>query len=208
MSEVLERIAAQRVLPVVRAADVDDAVATARACVRAGMSVIEFTRTTLHVEKALRELDGDDLLLGLGSVTRAEEVRPGVDAGARFIVSFAGCEGVVETAADLGVTPIPGALSPTEVLRCLQVGAHAVKLFPARVLVPAVLSDLRTVLPGLRALVTGGIPASREGIAPWLDAGALAVGVGSEIGTAARHGADEVERRARAVLDAVAEIPA
>jgi hypothetical protein len=33
------------------------------------------------------------------------------------------------------------------------------------------------------------------------------VGIGSELGTVA-HGADEVERRARAVLDAVAELPA
>lgn len=48
-------------------------------------------------------------------------------------------------------------------------------------------------------------PRSREGIAAWLDAGALAVGIGSQLGTVAQHGADEVERRARAVLDAVAE---
>lgn len=207
MSEVLERIAAQRVLPVLRAADVGDAVATARACSRAGMSVVELTRTTPDVEHALHELGDEDLLLGLGSVTRAEQVPPAVDAGARFVVSFACCEGVVETAAHLGVTPIPGALSPTEVLRCKHTGAPAVKLFPARVPSPAFLGDLGAVMPGLRALVTGGIPASREGIAPWLDAGALAVGVGSELGTVAKHGADEVERRARAVLDAVADLP-
>lgn len=208
MSEVLERIAAQRVLPVLRAADVDDAVATARACARAGMSVIELTRTTPDVERALRELGDDHLLLGLGSVTRAEQVRPAVDAGARFVVSFAVCDRVVEAAAGLAVTPIPGALSPTEVLRCLHAGAPAVKLFPARILRPAFLRDLSAVIPGLRALVTGGIPASREGIAPWLDAGALAVGIGGELGTVAQHGAHEVERRARAALDAVAELPA
>jgi 2-dehydro-3-deoxyphosphogluconate aldolase / (4S)-4-hydroxy-2-oxoglutarate aldolase len=81
-------------------------------------------------------------------------------------------------------------------------GAPAVKLFPASLAEPAYLPALRPLLPELKLLVTGGI--EPEAVRPWLDAGALAVGLGSKLGTAASVGADEVERRCRAALAAAA----
>jgi len=76
-----------------------------------------------------------------------------------------------------------------------------VKLFPASLAGPAHLSALRPLLPELQLLVTGGI--DPDGVAPWLEAGALAVGLGSKLGTAGTVGAAEVERRCRAALAAV-----
>ena len=203
MSDVLEQIAAQRVLPVLRCADVEDAVATARACAAAGVHVVELTRTTPGVEQALKALRDDGLLLGLGTVTHHEQVDAAARAGARFVVSFTAPERMIETAHEHGLTAIPGALTPTEMAACAAAGADAVKLFPARDRSPAYLGDLRAVLPGLRVMVTGGLQATRESAGAWLEAGALAVGIGSELGSVARHGADEVRRRARAALDAV-----
>ena len=57
-----------------------------------------------------------------------------------------------------------------------------------------------TRVPELRLLVTGGI--GPDDVAPWLEAGALAVGLGSNLGTAATDGVGEVERRCRAALAA------
>ncbi len=76
------------------------------------------------------------------------------------------------------------------------------KLFPASLAGPSYLPALRPLLPSLRLLVTGGI--EPDGVRPWLDAGALAVGLGSTLGTAATVGAAEVERRCRAALAAAA----
>lgn len=200
---VLERIRIQRAVPVLRSADAEDAVSTARACARGGMSVIELTRSTPEVERAIAELAADpELLVGLGTVTSPEQVRAGVASGARFIVSFGFDPAVVEAARELDVAVVPGALTPTEVRRCANAGASAVKLFPARLIEPAYLRDLRAVMPGTELMVTGGIGASAEAIAPWLEAGALAIGLGSALGSAAKDGADEVERRCRALLDA------
>jgi 2-keto-3-deoxy-6-phosphogluconate aldolase len=77
-----------------------------------------------------------------------------------------------------------------------------VKLFPASLAEPAYLSALRPLLPELKLLVTGGI--EPEGVRPWLEAGALAVGLGSKLGTASSVGAEEVERRCRSALAAAA----
>lgn len=198
MTDVIDRIAEQRVLPVLRCADVDDAVATARACARAGMSVVELTCSTPGVVGALEALRDDGLLLGLGTVTDSEQIADAARAGARFVVSFTAPPRFVFSARAFGLASIPGALTPSEVARCHDAGASAVKLFPARTLVPGYVGDLRAVMPGLRLMATGGLSAATA--RPWLDAGALAVGLGSELGTVASHGADEVQRRARAAL--------
>ena len=201
MSDAIEQIAAQRVVPVLRTADVEDAVATARACASAGMRVIELTRTTPDVERALEQLRDDGLVLGLGTVTHRDQVRDAARAGARFVISFTAPAGMVEIAHELGLAAIPGALTPSEIAACVADGADAVKVFPARELSPAYLHDLRAVLPELRVTATGGLRATTDSAGAWLAAGAIAVGIGSELGSVARVGAAEVRRRARAALD-------
>lgn len=67
---------------------------------------------------------------------------------------------------------------------------------------PDYLVSLRPLLPSLRVLVTGGIAPAAESIAPWLAAGAVAVGIGGALGTAATVGRTEVARRCREALHA------
>ena len=199
--EVLDRLHRQEVVPVLRTRDADDAVATARACVRGGMEVVELTYSIPEVERAVEALAADEsVVVGVGTVTDPAQVRSAVDLGAQFIVSYAFDPEVVATAVELEIAVIPGALTPSEVAACRSAGASAVKLFPARLIEPSYLRDLAAVMPGLKLLVTGGIPATAEGIRPWLDAGAVAVGVGSALGSAGTDGEDEVERRARALV--------
>jgi len=202
MVDALAQIAAQRVVPVLRTADAADATATARACIRGGMRVVELTYSTPGVERALGELarTEEGALFGIGTVTEPEQVRSSVASGARFVVTFARQPGVIETALELGTTVICGALTPTEVAECRRAGADAVKLFPVRLVDPGYLGDLRAVLPDVSFVVSGGIGADPESVRPWLDAGAIAVGLGGALGTAAKDGAGEVERRCRDVL--------
>ncbi|HEX7292390.1 MAG TPA: hypothetical protein VF250_14820, partial [Conexibacter sp.] len=122
-------------------------------------------------------------------------------AGARFVVSFCAPDGMVAEAHAHGLAAIPGALTPSEVAACAAEGADAVKVFPARLATPAYLKDLRAVLPDVRVMATGGLRATRASAGAWLDAGALAVGIGGELGGVARDGVAEVTRRARAALE-------
>lgn len=195
-----DAIAAQRVIPVLRTAAAEDAVATARACAAVGLTVVELTCTTPDVFAALEALRDDDVRAGLGTVTSADEVRRAAAAGAEFVVSYTNPTGMVEAAHAAGLTAVPGALTPTEVAACLRDGADAVKLFPARAISPAHVRDLRAVMPGVALMATGGVAAAD--IPAWLAAGVDAVGVGSELGTVARDGADAVRERAAALLAA------
>jgi 2-dehydro-3-deoxyphosphogluconate aldolase/(4S)-4-hydroxy-2-oxoglutarate aldolase len=85
----------------------------------------------------------------------------------------------VGTAHAEGIAAIPGALSPQEILDAREEGADAIKLFPARAVQPAHITDLLAVMPDLRLFATGGIAPSPQEVARWLHAGAIALGCGA-----------------------------
>jgi len=198
----IDEVARQRVLPVLRCADADDTIATARAAVAAGCRIVEVTMSTPGVEAAIAPLVADGLTVAVGTVRDPDEVGRVAAAGASLVVSFWNPPGFVAAAEAAGIPAIPGGFTPAELAAAVEDGAAAVKLFPASLAEPAYLPALRPLLPALKLLVTGGI--EPDGVRPWLDAGALAVGLGSTLGTAATVGADEVERRCRAALTAAA----
>jgi 2-dehydro-3-deoxyphosphogluconate aldolase/(4S)-4-hydroxy-2-oxoglutarate aldolase len=200
---LLELLRGQAVVPVIRATDVDDAVATARACARGGLRLVELTCSTPHVERAVAALRDDQLVVGVGTITDAEQVRRVAEAGADFVVSFAAPDGLIATAQELGLLAIPGVFTPSEALSARAQGVTAVKLFPARALPPVCVGDLQAVMPGLEIMATGGLAIADGSARAWLTAGAIAVGLGSELGSVARHGADEVVRRVERALEAL-----
>ena len=160
------------------------------------MSVVELTRSTPRVLDALRELRNDELVLGLGTLTDVGQIGPAVAAGARFVVSFATPPGMVDHARRLGVTAIPAALDSHRGARQCPGRSRSREAVSGSPGEPLYVRDLRAVIPGLRVLVTGGIQANLSSVRPWLEAGAAALGLGRDLGTVARVGADEVERRA------------
>ena len=175
---VLEALADARVVAVVRAADAETAVRTAEALIEGGIRAIELTCTTPGVERALARLH-TDALLGVGTITSQAQIDAATDAGASFLVSPGSPPALVEAMVKSGRTAIAGCLTPTEILGALAAGAHAVKVFPASAVGPAYLSALHGPFPGVKLIPTGGIAPADVG--RWLEAGAIAVGVGGAL---------------------------
>ena len=196
----IEQLERQRVLPVLRCADADDALATARAAAAAGCILVELTMSTPGVESAIAPLVDEGVIVAMGTVRDAADIARLADAGASLVVSFWNPPGFVAAATAAGIPAIPGGFTAPELAAAVADGAAVVKLFPASLAGPGYLRALQPLLPELRLLVTGGI--EPDGVRPWLDAGALAVGLGSALGTAGTVGTAEVERRCRAALAA------
>ena len=196
----LEELGRQHVLPVLRCADAADTLATARAAAAAGCRVVEVTMSTPGVEDAIAPLVDDGLVVAVGTVRDARDVARLAEAGASIVVSFWNPPGFVAAAAEAGIAAIPGGFTAHELAAVHADGAAVAKLFPASLAGTSFLPALRPLLPDLRLLVTGGIEPDR--VTAWLEAGALAVGLGSSLGTAGTVGAAEVERRCRAALAA------
>ena len=90
-------------------------------------------------------------------------------------------DGFVRTCLELGIVPVPAAYSPTECWTAYTQGAECVKLFPAQLWRPEVLKAMlgTGALGDIKIMPSGGIsPATAEA---WLDAGAYAVGMGSNL---------------------------
>ncbi len=128
----------------------------------------------------------DDVVIGAGTLRRVEQVAAACDAGAAFGVSPVLDADVVAAARAGGLPFVPGAATPTEADRAWRLGATFVKLFPGSSLGPSFVRELRGPLPEIETIVTGGVDASNA--RAFLDAGAVAVGVGGALVRASAAG--------------------
>jgi 2-dehydro-3-deoxyphosphogluconate aldolase / (4S)-4-hydroxy-2-oxoglutarate aldolase len=99
--------------------------------------------------------------------------------GAKFLVTPGIRASVAEVATDNGIPVIMGALTPTEVLIALDLGAAAVKIFPANALGPGYFKDLRGPFPDVALIPSGGVNAGNA--ADFLARGAIAVSAGADV---------------------------
>ena len=152
----------------------------------AGVRVFEITldapsghEDLAAVRRHLLDIGIADALVGAGTVLGSETLAAAREAGADFAVSPILDRELVREAVSIGLPFIPGAMTPTEIVTAWAAGATLVKLFPASAVGPALVRELRGPLPDVPLLPTGGVDASNA--AAFLDAGAVAVGVGSAL---------------------------
>lgn len=123
---------------------------------------------------------GDDMLVGAGTVLNTDQVRQVKDRGGRLIVSPNTDISVIEASVALEMVSIPGAATPSEAFTCIAKGAHAVKVFPAEMITPSILSSWRAVLPASVALLpVGGI--DHNNMLDYWQAGASGFGLGGSL---------------------------
>jgi 2-dehydro-3-deoxyphosphogluconate aldolase/(4S)-4-hydroxy-2-oxoglutarate aldolase len=186
-AEVRRRILEVGIVPVVRASSVRHALAAAEAVASGGIPVVEITMTVPNALEAISTLakqSGDKILVGAGTVLDADNAQRCVDAGARFLVSPGLDFGTLEFATTTGTLIMAGALTPTEIMHAWKNGADFVKVFPASAMGGAsYLKALRGPLPQVPLVPTGGVNLKTAG--DFLNAGASALGVGSELVSAA-----------------------
>lgn len=160
---------------------------------------VELTFTTTELPRHLRDAAAvPGCRVGAGTVLTAEDAATAVEAGAEFLVTPGLRPEVARVAHAHDVPVVMGAFTPSEVLAALDLGAAAVKIFPAHVLGPRYLKDLRGPLPGVRLIPSGGVGADNAGA--FLAHGALAVSAGTDVvppSVVASGDWTDVTRRAR-----------
>jgi 2-dehydro-3-deoxyphosphogluconate aldolase / (4S)-4-hydroxy-2-oxoglutarate aldolase len=200
MSEVVERLAALRIVPVLTASDADEAERACHALLEGGLSVVEITFRTHAAADAIRRVSGiDGLLVGAGTVLSPEQLARALDAGARFAVAPGTNEAVVDAARSAGVPFIPGVATPSEIERARSLGCRELKVFPAALVGgPAFLKAVAPVFPDVRFVPTGGI--NPENLASYLELPSVLACGGTwicERKLLEERRFDEIERRAR-----------
>jgi 2-dehydro-3-deoxyphosphogluconate aldolase/(4S)-4-hydroxy-2-oxoglutarate aldolase len=198
-SEIVRAIKDARIVAIIRVSSAEEAVEAGEVLVANGLTIIEVALTTPQGLDAIAALAAvkDGRIVGAGTVLDAGTVRDAVAAVGRFVVSPGLDEEFEAEAARLGVASMPGAATPTEVMRARASGADFVKLFPASTYGPGHLRALRPVFPDVAFVPTGGVGPTNA--AEWFDAGASALAVGSALTNGDR---EQVQERARGLLSA------
>ncbi len=171
-----------------------------------GIACIELTMTTPGALRTIEEASTTlpKTTIGAGTVLDAPTARLAILAGARFLVTPTVNIAALETAHRYGIPAIIGAMTPTEILTAWESGADMVKVFPASVVGPAFVREMRGPLPQIPLVPTGGITADNAG--EFIRAGAAAVCAGSWLvdKQAVAEGRYEViEEKARRLVEAV-----
>ena len=185
--EVIRRIGEIGIIPVVRAASVDDALRAVEAIAAGGIPVVEITMTVPNATDVIRQVvreHGSTVLVGAGTVLTQEQARLCLAVGAEFLVSPGLAVPVISEAHASGKLAIPGALTPTELMGAQSAGAKLVKIFPCgNVGGPKYLKALKGPFPDAALIPTGGVNPANA--AEFIAAGAFALGVGGELVNAA-----------------------
>jgi 2-dehydro-3-deoxyphosphogluconate aldolase/(4S)-4-hydroxy-2-oxoglutarate aldolase len=78
---------------------------------------------------------------------------------------------------------LPGCQTLTEIVTARDHGAEVIKVFPGSVVGPQFISSIMPVVPDLQLMITGGVEPKQENLSAWFKAGAMCVGMGSQLFT-------------------------
>jgi 2-dehydro-3-deoxyphosphogluconate aldolase/(4S)-4-hydroxy-2-oxoglutarate aldolase len=170
------------IIPAVRTASAEEARFAAETISGAGIPIVEITMTVPGALNVIADLARamPDLVVGAGTVLDVEVARQCIDAGAGFVTSPGLDLRVVKFAIEQDVLVMPGALTPSEVMAAWQAGADLIKVFPSAQLGgPSYIRALKSPFPHVPLVGAGGV--DHQTAADFILAGAVAVGVGSEL---------------------------
>ena len=167
------------------ARDAEDVV---EAAYRGGVRAFEFTNRRVNSFEIFSHLIRQrskfpDLMLGIGTVMDGATTKKFIDAGADFIISPIMKPEMAKVCAAHDKPWMPGCATLTEIVTAKEHGATVIKVFPGSVLGPGFVSAIMPVVPDLKLMITGGVEPTKENLTAWFKAGAMCVGMGSQLFT-------------------------
>ena len=158
------------------------------AAYRGGVRVFEFTNRRKNAFDVFVEIlrygeKFPDLMLGIGTILDAATTKKFIDAGAHFIISPILKLEMAEYCLQHDRPWIPGCATLTEIVTAKEHGAKVIKIFPGSVLGPGFVSSVLPVIPDLQLMITGGVEPTEASLSAWFKAGAMCVGMGSQLFT-------------------------
>ncbi|MCY9666295.1 bifunctional 2-keto-4-hydroxyglutarate aldolase/2-keto-3-deoxy-6-phosphogluconate aldolase [Paenibacillus alginolyticus] len=187
--KLIQQISSEGVVAVLRGDTPEEVVAMADQAIAGGIKVIEVTMTVPFALRAIEELakryssTAQDAakyaIIGVGTALDPETARAAILSGAEFVVGPSLNPKTVELCNRYRVPVMPGCMTIQEIQTALELGVDIVKLFPGNLYSPAMIKAIKGPLPQANIMPTGGVSLSNLG--EWIQAGAVAVGIGSDL---------------------------
>ena len=179
-SEIIMELKKLGVVAVIRGNGLEEGYKISEACIKGGIMAIEMAYTNPNASEVIKKLNEDykDALIGAGTVLDAPTARLAILAGAKYIVSPAFDYDTAVLCNRYGIPYIPGCMTIKEIVTAMEAGSEVIKLFPGSAFGVGYVGAIKSPLPQVSLMVTGGVKV--DNIDAWFKAGVDAVGIGGE----------------------------
>lgn len=212
---VLNAMYETSLVPVFYHEDLETAKEVAAAVSRGGCKLLEFVNRGDHAVMVFSSLENyiskedPEIILGAGSIVDPHTASLYIDAGANFIVGPTLNPEVARLCNRRKIPYSPGCGSVSEISKAEELGCEICKIFPGEeVGGPKFVSSVLGPMPWASLMPTGGVEPTSESIRKWVNAGVVALGMGSKLITAKAVKAKDwkgIEDNVRAALELIKE---
>lgn len=187
-NQIMVQLRQEKIVAILRGINVETCVKTVEALYQGGIRLVEITFNqkdpstfpeTAAAIRAISQQFQDKIIPGAGTVLTREQVSLAANAGARYIISPDTNRDVISYTRALGLVSMPGALTPSEIVKAHQWGADFVKVFPATTLGTAYIKAVKAPVSHIPLIAVGGIDETNLG--DFLEAGYIGAGVGGSL---------------------------
>ena len=186
--KIIELIEKYKIIVIMRGLDKDQALKTVNALCEGGIRLCEITFSATNHPSASETGDiisslvktfGDKMHIGAGTVLTENQLETAWKSGAEFIISPDTNPTIIKKTKELGLVSIPGAFTPTEIMKATESGADFIKLFPSDNMSPSYVKSVSAPFSSVRFLAVGGV--NENNLSSYHKAGAVGFGIGSGI---------------------------
>lgn len=184
--QILDTMKSTGIVPLFTSEDKEEAQRVLEIAYKGGIRVFEFTNRKKNSFEVFCHLADvakkyPDLMFGIGTIMDGPTTKKFIDAGAHFIISPILKLDMAEVCRAHDILWIPGCATLTEMVTAKENGAGVIKVFPGSVLGPGFVSAVMPVVPDLKLMITGGVEPNEKSLSSWFSAGAMCVGLGSQL---------------------------
>lgn len=209
--QVALKMAEEGMIPVFFNSDAEVCKKVMEACYKGGIRLFEFTNRGDYAHVVFEQINKfaaaefPDMIVGTGSVVDAPTAVLYIQLGSNFIVSPILNEDMADVLNRRKILWSPGCGSASEISRAESLGAEIVKIFPgSQVGGPKFVAAVRGPMPWTQIMPTGGVEPTESNLTEWFKAGAICVGMGSQLIKAELIKAKNYKQIEQDVRDAVA----
>jgi 2-dehydro-3-deoxyphosphogluconate aldolase/(4S)-4-hydroxy-2-oxoglutarate aldolase len=186
--QIVDTMKRTGIVPLFTHDNAEEAQQVIEAAYRGGVRVFEFTNRKknsydVFVHLLKQRSNYPELMIGIGTIMDGATTRKFIDAGADFIISPILKLEMAEVCRAHNKLWMPGCATLTEIVTAKENGAEVIKVFPGSVLGPGFVSSIMPVVPDLQLMITGGVEPNEKNLSAWFKAGAMCVGMGSQLFT-------------------------
>lgn len=199
---LIKKISNEKIYPIIRSKDAQNAIDTANALIEGGIKVLEINIENASLYQAIHEVSRNATVAAGGIIT-GQQAMKAIDAGAEILSSPIFQMNMVKISKDKEIPLIACASTANEAYDAWKTRVPLIKIFPAKALGGVLyIEDLLRPMPFLNVMPSGNI--LLEEVPGYIKAGAVAVGVGR--GFYGNSSFAEITQKAKKVIEQLKDL--